>query len=225
MSQPLNLDDVLNDIFPAAAAAADDNEDTSLEDAGPKCPRCLIPLEYDEREMDNGEVWTFFRCPKEENGVRCYVVCGTKPECKFHTYLTQVESTVCPYYLGHTPDDIPFENMECWCSQSLILCLSKSEKNPDRLYFKCRTGECKFFLWADQPPRGKPWKWLTLRIHPDHAPEQKKKPSDLRKPTDFARKRPFESRGVNDGYGDAQLKEYIQRIKTKMIKTVQESKA
>lgn len=214
---PLDFDDVLKGMFSTPPTDDTTTSTTTLEDEGPKCPRCLVPLEYAERDMANGEVWSFFRCPKE-NGVHCYVACGTKVECKFHTYLSQVDSTLNPAYLSHTSSQIPFENME-WCSQSLILCMSKSENNPDRLYFKCRTGGCDFFQWGDQKPRGKAWKWLLLRIHPSQVPEARRKPSPLLTPAEFNRKRPFEAVPRD---ADVQLQAYIGRIKNKIGKIVTE---
>lgn len=223
MSGGGEVESLLEELFPQAAetaAAAEEEEEDDLA-GGPECPRCHVPLEYAERPAkdDEGEVWSFFRCPKEFNGVRCYVVCGTAPDCQFHTYLDQVSSldALNPVYLGQTKSAaIPFDNMECWCCQGLLLCMSKSEKNPYRLYFKCRSGDCDFFQWADQKPRGKAWKWLVLRQHRSHTPENRRKPASLQPPQAFPCKRPFEATPRD---ADVHLQEYIKRLKTKLLHT------
>ena len=38
--------------------------------------------------------------------------------------------------------------------------MSHSEKNPGRLFFKCRKRQCEFFQWVDEHPRGKNRAWI-----------------------------------------------------------------
>lgn len=41
----------------------------------------------------------------------------------------------------------------CNCGQdALLLTVRKEGPNQGRQFYKCNTGDCKFFLWADQPP-------------------------------------------------------------------------
>ena len=50
--------------------------------------------------------------------------------------------------------------MKCYCSNNLNLCLSNSQRNPGRLFFKCAKRQCDFFQWADEYPRGHIRLWL-----------------------------------------------------------------
>ena len=152
--------------------------------------------------------------------------CGTKDECRFGDYIRNVANDLNPVYRQDgAASEIPFTNMECWCCQSLLLCMSKSEKNPDRLYFKCRTNDCRFFQWADEKPRGKVWKWLTMRCHPDQAVEQRNKPNDLRKPTQFPRKSPYESvpreQLIDTSEVDERWRNYVAKMQSKMRECVE----
>ena len=54
--------------------------------------------------------------------------------------------------------------MVCYCGNLLSLKMSKSEKNPERLFFTCRQreGGCKMFVWGDDMPSDKVrqhWDW------------------------------------------------------------------
>ena len=50
--------------------------------------------------------------------------------------------------------------MKCYCSNNLNLCLSNSQRNPGRLFFKCGKRQCDFFQWADEYRRGHIRLWL-----------------------------------------------------------------
>ena len=50
--------------------------------------------------------------------------------------------------------------MRCHCCNPLALTMSRTEKNPGRLFFKCYRRVCPFFQWADQDPWGQNRAWL-----------------------------------------------------------------
>ena len=50
--------------------------------------------------------------------------------------------------------------MKCFCIYAPIMSISHSEKNPNRLFFKCSKRQCEFFQWVDEHPRGKNRAWL-----------------------------------------------------------------
>ena len=150
---------------------------------------------YGETTKQNGDLWTYFRCPNEKQGVKCFVTCGTSESCTFDVYIDQILHTLHPcYHLSDGEDDkIPFMNMECFCPRGVILALSKSKNNPNRLYFKCASQGCNFFPWGDTNPVGKVSRWLTSRIHPeDDATMRRKPPPNLSVPGRNYR-RPFEA--------------------------------
>ena len=79
-------------------------------------------------------------CPHEECIVACF---GNNEECDF--FLECVQRSLHHHYRNpHCP-------LVCFCGD-LILKLSKSEKNTDRLYLRCRKQECNMFQWADTFP-------------------------------------------------------------------------
>ena len=161
----------------------------------PKCLRCNEVLAYGEVTTKNGNLFTYMRCPKKVEGTMCFVTCGTEDSDRFCTYLEKVGTDLCHCYgaTGNNEEEIPFENMECYCESSLILAMSASVNNPGRLYFKCRKNGCRFFQWADSPPEKKVWDWLSARIPPAHRVEQKYPPNELMRPSQFPRKHPFKS--------------------------------
>ena len=71
-------------------------------------------------------VWEYFRCPASD----CFVVCNAdNVEKYYHEFNKQVNN----YWLA-TFDS---ENV-CYCHKPFIFKISKSEKNPDRMYFNVR---------------------------------------------------------------------------------------
>ena len=60
----------------------------------------------------------------------------------------------------------PRNTLVCFCNDTPALKLSKSEKNPDRLFMTCRHRQCKLFQWADEPPHKKlqdHWDWYDSK--------------------------------------------------------------
>ena len=178
----VNFDEVLSDMFPnesdkAIPIASSSDEEVVVDSSpSPTCPRCDMEMQYGETTKQDGGLWTYFRCPNEKDGVKCFVTCGT--DCDFNVYMDQILYTLHEsYHLSDGKDDkIPFINMECFCPRGLILGLSKSANNPNRLYFKCASNACKFFQWADMKPIGKVAPWLKSRIHPQDAATMRRNP-------------------------------------------------
>ena len=115
---------------------------------GHVCP--LHPQEELElREADTkwGN-WQYYKCLVRG----CYVCCGAH---QVDTYLPTVIEQLRDFFR-----QLPLTKMKCFCSNTLNLTLSNSERNPGRLFFKCAKRECDFFQWADEDPRGHKKRWL-----------------------------------------------------------------
>ncbi|XP_026878009.1 DNA topoisomerase 3-alpha [Electrophorus electricus] len=55
-------------------------------------------------------------------------------------------------WLSHLPSCTQNDAVVCNCGQdALLLTVRKEGPNQGRQFYKCSTGGCKFFLWADQP--------------------------------------------------------------------------
>ena len=129
--------------------------DTEVVDEGfcaepPTCPRCEVPMDYGEVVKEDGETFCYWRCPKEEDGVKCFVTHSNDDD--FESFILTVKMQLASCYQpsgdrvkGHKKRIIPFSNMECYCCESLVLLKSRSEKNPNRLFLKCRKNQCDFF--------------------------------------------------------------------------------
>lgn len=89
--------------------------------------------------------------------------------------LTGVEDA--PNYFNQiavTPllhDYYPQKPRMCYCNFPAVLRMSKSEKNPGRLYFKCRQPtQCEFFQWGDELPQGRKRAWIEFGTKPRFHP-------------------------------------------------------
>ena len=54
----------------------------------------------------------------------------------------------------------------CFCNDVLVLKMSKSEKNPNRVFMTCRHRKCKMFQWIDTLPHEKVedhWQWYASK--------------------------------------------------------------
>ena len=153
------------------------------------CPLCHDPLQYDEVTTQRGTPWCYYRCPSVTDFTKCFVASSAED---VDLYLDRVEQTLHPMFESG-PNSFDPANMRCYCNKSLILAMSKSDKNKHRLYFKCPKGECSFFQWGDSQPVGKVMRWLYQGVNPDaKGKEQRHKPYDLAKP--IQRQRPYEAR-------------------------------
>lgn len=113
----------------------------------PVCPVHKEPLT--KRMTDGG--WEFYFCPHTSEGTICFICTGSA---HIDQYVVAVNQQLPAYYYWN------MDKMKCYCNESLILSMSKSESNPNRIYLKCRKGKCRFFQWADSVPFGKIKAWL-----------------------------------------------------------------
>jgi len=126
----------------------------------PKHPTYL--LEFNIIETRYGP-WEYYKCPQKD----CLVCCGAD---KVANYQEQFEKQVAQFWLKN----LEYKN-KCFCRNPLILKISKSEKNPGRMYFGCRKKKCDFFNWADKNPSDKMARWIN---------EEAEKPKPQRKVED-----------------------------------------
>ena len=175
------------ELFDAASLLEEMFPDKSQQDK--TCPLCYATLQYDEVETKRGDTWCYYRCPGVTDFTKCFIASG---EDDVDMYLHRVKESLHPVYQPG-PDSFNPSHMRCYCQRSLILALSKSDKNKHRLYFKCPKGDCSFFQWGDVSPEGKVRRWLHQGVNPDvKGKEQRHKPYDLAKP--IPRQRNFEAR-------------------------------
>ena len=127
------------------------------------CPLCHEQLHYNEVTTKRGTQWCYYRCPSITDFTKCFVASGAQD---VDLYLDRVKETLHPVFFSG-PNSFDASLMRCYCNKSLILAMSKSEKNKYRLYFKCPKGECSFFQWGDDEPVGKVRRWLYQGVNPD----------------------------------------------------------
>ena len=119
-------------------------------------PPCPIHKEYGLIEK---EVKTKYgpaqvhKCPHPE----CFISCFGSNEERDRFMFVIDRSLHWLFRDKHCP-------MVCYCGNLLSLKMSKSEKNPERLFFTCRQreGGCKMFMWGDDmaPDRVREhWDW------------------------------------------------------------------
>lgn len=121
----------------------------------PKCPRCLVDVTFGVIRHDDGSEFEYFRCPMKRYNTKCYV---TSSKENLAEYLKAVDEQTHPVYAQIAP-----EKFKCQCDLSMILAMSKSEKNPGRLYLKCPKRSCKLFQWINKLPTGLAFKLLMTQ--------------------------------------------------------------
>ena len=206
-----DVDDFLDGLFPPREDKKDQEEGEAaplLQNPDkPECPRCHVGVEYHESPRFDGTVWRYVRCPESKFFTKCFVTCGVDNQ--LDTYLAKVRHQLYEAY-RHTPRSLDMAQLRCFCRKSLVLSLSRSEKNPHRLYFKCPQGTCSFIQWGDQPPSGKVECWLEQGIHPDWCPERSRPPSPLYA-LGTRRKAPYESQWQPKGSAQEHIRRSVAR--------------
>lgn len=112
----------------------------------PQCPRCLVPMRYENIPGSGGEDLEYYSCPTKYWETKCYVTC---PADEVKEYLTRVDKQTHLCY-----KKIDMARFRCECGFSLVLSTSDSVDDPERLYLECPRRACKFFQWIDEAPRG-----------------------------------------------------------------------
>ena len=180
---------VLNEMFVSSDEENQQREEGEIVQDEPECPLCRDKLVYDEVESKNGgDPWCYYRCPAVVDYTKCFVACGAAD---VTMYLHRIKETLHSIYMSG-PASFDPACMRCHCQMSLILAMSRSDKNRYRLYLKCPKGKCSFFQWADEEPKGKNYRWLSQGVSNSKLKEQRYKPYDLARPIE--RRPPFEAR-------------------------------
>ena len=122
---------------------------------GPQCPRCLVDMAFRSIRHEDGSLFDYYRCPMKRFNTKCYV---TSSKENLAAYLKAVEEQTHPCYAKIAP-----EKFKCACDLDMILVMSKSEKNPGRLYLRCPQRSCKFFQWINELPTGLAFKLLMAQ--------------------------------------------------------------
>ena len=103
---------------------------------------CPVHLEEMSQRSHEGGAWTYWRCPV----VDCFVMTGTQDG---NEYFSAVRSQLAAHYKEK------WSEVRCFCKKPVVLCKSRSGKNPGRIYFRCKEKQqsrCRYFQWADEPP-------------------------------------------------------------------------
>ena len=127
----------------------------SLTKKEPHCPCCLVDMAFRSIQHEDGSVFDYYRCPIKRFNTKCYV---TSSKENLAAYLKAVEKQTHPCYAKIVP-----EKFKCACDLAMILVMSKSEKNPGRLYLKCPKCSCKLFQWINELPTGLAFKLLMAQ--------------------------------------------------------------
>lgn len=94
-----------------------------------------------QRSYDGG-LWSYWRCPV----IDCFVMTRVRDG---KEYFSAVSSQLADHYKDKR------NTVRCFCNKAVVLCKSPSEKNPGRIYFRCKAKQqlrCRFFQWGDNPP-------------------------------------------------------------------------
>ena len=110
-------------------------QQTQLNVVPPQCPRCLVDMQFGVVVHEDGSQFKYYRCPINRFKSKCYVTSSKEDLGK---YLKAVEEQTHPCYTKIAP-----EKFRCKCGLFIVLAMSKSEKNPGRLYLKCPKKSCR----------------------------------------------------------------------------------
>lgn len=123
------------------------------------CPRYTNDaLERKETNTEYGP-WEYYKCAVQN----FFVSCGVDST---ENYSEFAKRRLHSFYLTK-----PMPIMRCYCEYPLIMFMSRSERNPGRLFLKCPKRWCDDFQWVDQEPQGRSRTWL-LDKNSIHNPMQ-----------------------------------------------------
>ena len=120
------------------------------------CPFHYCLLEY--RTSDNG--FNYVKCPE-------YPCAFIASQQELNQYLQAVEKQRHPQLVINI-DKMHSEwpKMLCYCDKPSTLKQSKSEKNPGRMYFSCRSRTCPYFQWLNTPWNHKILAFTLEKLNP-----------------------------------------------------------
>ena len=106
-----------------------------------ECPFHQLPLP----DHISKQGWAFVKCPVQP----CAVFLDEKAA---PTLLDQLRQQKHPQLTaGRGTADDPQPPLMCFCNESLALRISRTAKNPGRLFLGCKSQKCAFFQWTDEP--------------------------------------------------------------------------
>ena len=107
------------------------------------CPIHFEPVK--KRVSKNG--WEYYKCSESP----CMLFCAAQD---VDEYLKRVNVQLCAWF--RNKNDLP----ECFCRKVVSLKVSKSEKNPGKVYMSCsQRDKCSYFQWGSDVLFGKNKEW------------------------------------------------------------------
>ena len=113
---------------------------------------CPIHEVFVERKVSQ-KGWEYIKCPHATCPLFAFAL-------DMLPYMSAVKSQL------HEELKQKWNNLVCCCSRSMTLSVSKSEKNPGRLYLRCNNNQYEFFQWADVPLTQKNRDWIEGNTEP-----------------------------------------------------------
>ena len=120
-----------------------DEEEEQKEEvrSPPTCPFHDLPLP----QYVSNQGWAYVKCPQQPRAVFL-------DEKKSPEILAQLQAQKHPQLIagtGTTEDLNP--PLTCFCYEPLTLRVAQTPKNPGRLFLTCKTQQCRFFQWINEP--------------------------------------------------------------------------
>ena len=158
-----NADDYITDLNKRMQTELEELDKHTIVYVCPKHPTFL--LGYNEIETRYSP-WEYYKCPNKD----CFVCCGVN---QVEDYQAKFDKQVADFWLRNLE-----QRHKCFCKNTLILKISKSEKNPGRMFFGCRKKKCNFFYWADKNPSERMEKWIREEADKPKPQRKVKKPEE-----------------------------------------------
>ena len=109
-------------------------------------PRCFFHPKKELEKKTSQAGFNYRRCPLKE----CHVFIGEDRLKYYYACAHDSEKLFAVYYVL-----LRKNLLKCRCQQPMQLCLSYSDMNAKRLYFRCQRNRCKVFQWTDEMPTGR----------------------------------------------------------------------
>ena len=105
----------------------------------PQCPfHHLVPIRFHQG-------WAYVKCPHQ----LCAVFLD---EAKSPDILARLQNQKHPQLIaGNGTAADPNLPLTCFCYETFALRVAQTTKNPERLSFTCKSRQCRFFQWANEP--------------------------------------------------------------------------
>ena len=119
----------------------DEEEEQKVEVRSPPCPFHDLPLP----QYLSNQGWAYVKCPQQP----CAVFLDEK---KSPEILAQLQAQKHPQLIAGTgTTEDPNPPLTCFCYEPLTLRVAQTPKNPGRLFLTCKTRQCRFFQWVNEP--------------------------------------------------------------------------